>query len=54
VPLCEGSSTDAQRKSARGFRREFAAVDTRPDVLNDHASSVAEHLVTRYQTGPGP
>ena len=46
MPFDEGPSAHSQGQSAGGFCGKFPAVDARPDVLNDHAPSVAEHLAT--------
>jgi hypothetical protein len=47
MPVRESSRGDSQGQPARGFGRKFTAIDTRPDMLNDHASSVAEHRFQR-------
>gem|GEM_PF-6636826 len=47
MSISERSRADSEWQAARGFCRELTAVDPRPHMLNDHAPSVAEHLVTR-------
>ena len=45
MPVREGARRDPQRQSASGFCGERTAVDTRPDVLDNHSPPIAEQPV---------